>query len=59
MIKYFFGTEVAYFFYFKVIQGEGPDITIGEEFSCDPIILTYHRHLHGLGEHYNSVSPLL
>lgn len=43
----------------QVIQGEGPDITIGEEFSCDPIILTYHRHLHGLGEHYNSVSPLL
>eukprot|EP00088_Acartia_fossae_P024056 TRINITY_DN2502_c0_g1_i4.p1 TRINITY_DN2502_c0_g1~~TRINITY_DN2502_c0_g1_i4.p1 ORF type:complete len:316 (-),score=98.85 TRINITY_DN2502_c0_g1_i4:1534-2451(-) len=44
----------------QVIQGEGPDIVIGEEFSSagQPLLLTYHRHLHSLGEHYNSVSPV-
>jgi len=40
-----------------VIQGEGADMTVGEEFSTEPLILTYHRHLHALGEHYNSVIP--
>jgi len=40
----------------QVIQGEGPDILVGEELKTDPLILTYHRHLHGLGEHYNSVT---
>jgi len=40
----------------KVIQGEGPDVLVGEEFRGEPILLTYHRHLHGLGEHYNSVN---
>jgi len=41
----------------QVIQGTGPDIVIGEEFQeKETILLTYHRHLHGLGEHYNSVN---
>jgi len=43
----------------KVIQGEGPDILIGEDQHSDPLLLTYHRHLHGLGEHYNSVTSIL
>jgi len=43
----------------QVIQGTGPEIVLGEEYKEEPIILTYHRHLHGLGEHYNSVTKLL
>lgn len=40
----------------EIIQGEGPPIKIGEEFeSQPPIVLCYHRHAFGLGEHYNSV----
>ena len=39
----------------EVIQAEGPPIVIGEEFGQkDKLILTYHRHMFGLGEHYNS-----
>ena len=31
-----------------------------EEFrgTAEPILITYHRHFYGLGEHYNSVQPL-
>jgi len=39
----------------EVIQSEGPAIIIGEEFEKPSLILTYHRHAYGLGEHYNSV----
>ncbi|XP_066290767.1 deubiquitinase OTUD6B-like [Branchiostoma lanceolatum] len=43
----------------EVIQAEGPAIKIGEEYDTKlPIILTYHRHMYGLGEHYNTVRPL-
>jgi len=45
----------------EVVQAEGRVIVIGEEFinsSLEPIILTYHRHMYGLGEHYNSVQQL-
>ncbi|XP_078606780.1 deubiquitinase OTUD6B-like [Branchiostoma floridae x Branchiostoma japonicum] len=43
----------------EVIQAEGPAIKIGEEYDAKlPIILTYHRHMYGLGEHYNTVRPL-
>nr|CAB3264603.1 OTU domain-containing protein 6B-like [Phallusia mammillata] len=38
-----------------VIQSTGPVIILGEEFKEKSIILTYHRHELGLGEHYNSV----
>ena len=42
----------------KVVQGEGPPINMGEEFEGKgqpTIVLAYHRHAFGLGEHYNSV----
>jgi len=41
----------------KVIQAEGSDITIGIEYtnSNKTLILVFHRHMYGLGEHYNSV----
>lgn len=45
---------------FEVVQAEGRPVVIGEEFmdsSCTPVLLTYHRHMYGLGEHYNSVQP--
>lgn len=47
---------------FEVIQSEGRPVVIGDEFgdpSSKPILLTYHRHMFGLGEHYNSVRPLV
>lgn len=43
----------------EVIQAKGPVIIVGEEYKdkgfC-PVTLTYHRHMYGLGEHYNSVT---
>lgn len=39
----------------EVVQAEGPPTLIGEELSKGgKLILTYHRHMYGLGEHYNS-----
>lgn len=44
----------------KVIQAEGSDITIGIEYTkCNnTLILVFHRHMYGLGEHYNSVCSI-
>ncbi|XP_052059861.1 deubiquitinase OTUD6B-like [Mytilus californianus] len=39
----------------EIIQGEGPQIKIGEEFGAESLTVCYHRHAFGLGEHYNSV----
>lgn len=42
----------------EVIQATGPPVILGEEYKNNRhIILTYHRHMYGLGEHYNSVQP--
>ena len=39
-----------------VIQGEGQEsLVVGEDQKGEPLTLTYHRHMYGLGEHYNSV----
>lgn len=40
----------------KIIQASGPHTIQGENFTGPPLILTYHRHLYRLGEHYNSTS---
>jgi len=40
----------------EVVQAEGPPMVLGEQFAQKPLILTYHRHAYGLGEHYNSVT---
>ena len=40
----------------QVVQAEGPPMVLGEQFAQKPLILTYHRHAYGLGEHYNSVT---
>lgn len=42
----------------KVIQATGPATVQGENFKGPELILTYHRHLYRLGEHYNSTLPL-
>jgi len=39
----------------EVIQAEGPAMVVGEQFQQKALVLTYHRHAYGLGEHYNSV----
>ena len=46
----------------EVIQAEGTPVVIGEgemNKNMKRLILTYHRHYLGLGEHYNSTKPLL
>lgn len=42
----------------KIIQATGPPTLQGESFKGPELILTYHRHLYRLGEHYNSTMPL-
>jgi OTU domain-containing protein 6 len=39
---------------FRVIQAEGADVIIGDEYGSDFLVLTYHRHAYSLGEHYNA-----
>jgi len=41
----------------EIIQAEGPNIISGDENSNPKLILSYHRFVFGLGEHYNSVVP--
>lgn len=38
----------------KIIQANGPPTIQGEGFEGPELILTYHRYLYRLGEHYNS-----
>lgn len=41
----------------EVVQAEGQEsVVVGEEESKRRLTLTYHRHMYGLGEHYNSVT---
>ena len=44
-----------------MIQAKGPPVVTGEEYKekgSPAVILTYHRHMYGLGEHYNTVTQL-
>ncbi|CAG4944363.1 unnamed protein product [Colias eurytheme] len=42
-----------------VIQATGPEtIEQGEEYPGPSLIITYHRHMYSLGEHYNSTQIL-
>ncbi|KAI8522743.1 hypothetical protein RHMOL_Rhmol13G0020700 [Rhododendron molle] len=47
-----------------IFSGSFPDVEMGKEYRSEPetlsnscIMLSYHRHAFGLGEHYNSVIP--
>uniref|UniRef100_T1PA48 ubiquitinyl hydrolase 1 n=1 Tax=Musca domestica TaxID=7370 RepID=T1PA48_MUSDO len=43
----------------EVIQADGsPTIQGADEFGGSPLIITYHRHMYSLGEHYNSTVEL-
>ncbi|KAI3425516.1 OTU domain-containing protein [Psidium guajava] len=50
----------------KIFSGSFPDVEMGKEYQSDggsglsnpTIMLSYHRHAYGLGEHYNSVVPV-
>ncbi|XP_038070453.1 deubiquitinase OTUD6B-like [Patiria miniata] len=42
----------------QIIQADSPTLTIGEQFQQQPLVLSYHRHAYGLGEHYNSTMPV-
>ncbi|KAG6517372.1 OVARIAN TUMOR DOMAIN-containing deubiquitinating enzyme 5-like [Zingiber officinale] len=49
-----------------IYSGSFPDVEMGKEFKSEKgsgvsntsIMLSYHRHAYGLGEHYNSVVPI-
>ncbi|XP_020538471.1 OVARIAN TUMOR DOMAIN-containing deubiquitinating enzyme 5 isoform X2 [Jatropha curcas] len=49
----------------KIFSGSFPDVEMGKEYKSDggsgssdgSILLSYHKHAFGLGEHYNSVVP--
>ncbi|CAH3015073.1 unnamed protein product [Porites evermanni] len=41
----------------EVYQANAPILRTGEEYDSQPILLSYHHHAYGLGEHYNSVVP--
>ncbi|CAB3230893.1 unnamed protein product [Arctia plantaginis] len=42
----------------SVIQATGPDsIEQGTEYDGPPLVISYHRHMYRLGEHYNSTVP--
>ncbi|GLT95810.1 hypothetical protein SLE2022_134720 [Rubroshorea leprosula] len=48
-----------------IFSGSFPDVEMGKEYKAETgsdslkgsIMLSYHRHTFGLGEHYNSVVP--
>jgi len=42
----------------EVLQASGTPTISGSEFERPHLIVTYHRHFFGLGEHYNSTRPL-
>jgi len=41
----------------EVYQANAPVLRTGEEYDSEPILLSYHHHAYGLGQHYNSVAP--
>ena len=43
----------------EVIQGEGPVVVIGQHGDQTPVVVSFHKHYFGLGEHYNSTKPLV
>lgn len=43
----------------EVLQAEGPPTVQGaSDFAGPNLLITYHRHLYSLGEHYNSTVPI-
>ena len=42
----------------EVLQSSGSPTISGNEFKTPHLVVTYHRHFFGLGEHYNSTIPV-
>jgi OTU domain-containing protein 6 len=42
----------------EVLQSSGSPTISGSDFKLPHLIVTYHRHFFGLGEHYNSTRPI-
>ena len=43
----------------EVVQAQGQEAVVqGEGEEGERLVLTYHRHMYGLGEHYNSVTKI-
>ncbi|PRP89715.1 OTU domain containin protein [Planoprotostelium fungivorum] len=42
-----------------VAEENTPDIKMGDQFQGQPIQITFHQHAYGLGQHYNSVTPVV
>lgn len=42
----------------EVLQADGSPTVQGAEYGGAPLVVTYHRHMYSLGEHYNSTIPL-
>ena len=38
-----------------ILQTGSPLLIIGQEFTTEPVFLSYHKHAYVLGEHYNSL----
>ena len=38
----------------EVVQAEGAPVVLGAGRPGETLLITYHRHMYGLGEHYNS-----
>lgn len=41
-----------------VVQSGSPTLKIGEEKRTTPLLISYHRKMFGLGEHYQSLRPV-
>jgi OTU domain-containing protein 6 len=40
-----------------VYMADAPPVKIGEGFAGPALLLSYHRHMYALGEHYNALVP--
>ncbi|KAJ3163531.1 OTU domain-containing protein 6B [Geranomyces michiganensis] len=42
-----------------IVQAGSPTLVVGEQFSTEPLFVSYHKHAYGLGAHYNSLLPIV
>ncbi|KAJ3155550.1 OTU domain-containing protein 6B [Geranomyces variabilis] len=41
-----------------IVQAGTPTLVVGEQFTSEPLFVSYHKHAYGLGAHYNSLLPV-
>ncbi|KAI8590798.1 hypothetical protein BDZ88DRAFT_394211 [Geranomyces variabilis] len=42
-----------------IVQAGTPTLVVGEQFTSEPLFVSYHKHAYGLGAHYNSLLPVV